>query len=121
VDNRANPQGVRGLTAATIGGVITWVGLGLIFLTWERYKQPAIRLTLTAEDIAWLMIAFGVYTIGGAAIGLAEGIAFYFVRYLLTLPKLIRLRAERSARANSYPSTIASHDRLGSSLVNRDP
>jgi hypothetical protein len=114
-------NGGNGLIGGTIGGVITWVGLGLIFLTWERYKQPAIRLTVTAEDIAWLMIAFGVYTIGGAAIGLAEGIAFYFVRYVLTLPKLIRLRAERSARANSYPSTIASYDGQGSSLVNRDP
>ena len=101
-------KGGNGLIGGTIGGVITWVGLGLIFLTWEWYTHPVSRLT--AEGTGWFLIVFGVYTIGGAVIGLAEGIAFYFVRYLVTLPKHIRLRAERSARANSYGSTIASHD-----------
>jgi hypothetical protein len=92
-------KGGNGLTGGTIGGVITWVGLGLIFLTWEWFTHPASRLT--AVGTAWLLIVFGLYTVGGAVIGFAEGVAFYFVRYLVTLPRLIRLRAVRSARANS--------------------
>jgi hypothetical protein len=100
-------KGGNGLTGGTIGGAITWAGLGLIFLTSEWYTHPASRLT--AEGTGWLLIAFGVYTISGAVIGLAEGIAFYFVRYLAILPELIQLRAERSARANIFGSTNASH------------
>ena len=96
-------KGGSGLTGGMIGGTITWVGLGLLFLVWECYRHPASLIT--ADGLGWLLIVFAVYTIGGAVIGLAEGIAFYFARYLATLSKVIRLRAGRIARANSYGST----------------
>jgi hypothetical protein len=100
-------RGGKGLIGGMIGGTIAWVCLGLILLIWEYYNHGAFG---SAANIHWLLIVFVVYTLGGAVIGLAEGIAFYFVRYLATLPKLILLRAERSARANSYGSTSPSHD-----------
>ncbi len=101
-------KGGNGLIGGTIGGVITWVGLGLFFFAWHWYTHPAIRVT--AEGAGWLLIGLVLYAVAGGLIGFAEGIAFYFVRYLVTLPKLVRQRAERSARANRYGSTIASHD-----------
>jgi hypothetical protein len=101
-------KGGNGLTGGMIGGVITWVGLGFVFLAWEWYAHPLVRVT--PAKTGWVLFVFATYTIGGAVIGLAEGIAFYFVRYLVTLPKLIHLRAERSARANRYGSTFARHD-----------
>jgi hypothetical protein len=98
-------KGGSGLTGGLIGGVITWVGLGLFFLMWEWYTDPFIRLT--ADVIVWVWIALAGYTISGVVIGLAEGVAFCYVRYLGTLPKILRLRAERSARANSVGSRTA--------------
>jgi hypothetical protein len=98
-------KGGNGLTAGMVGGTITWVGVGAFSLIWECYTHPAIQIT--ADEIGWVLIVFAAYTIGGGVIGLAEAIASYFVRYLLTLPKRIRLRAERSAKANIYGSTTA--------------
>jgi hypothetical protein len=98
-------KGGSGLTGGLIGGVITWVSLELFFLTREWYTHPAIRVKV--EVIGWVLIALAGSTIVGAFIGLAEGVAFYFVRYLATLPKIFRLRAERSVRANSLGSPTA--------------
>jgi hypothetical protein len=106
-------KGGKGLVGGMIGGVITWVGLGLFFLTWKGLTHLAFNVT--AEGAIWLMFVFAVYAVLGAVIGLAEGIAFYYARYLMTLPKLIRLRAERSARANRCGSTVTSHDDWDSS------
>ena len=82
-------KGGNGLIGGMIGGVITWVGLGLIFLTLNG--TPASQPSNGRRN-RMVLIVFGVYTIGGAVIGLAEGIAFYFIGYLVTLPKHIRLR-----------------------------
>ena len=67
------------------------------------------RIAIAAEETACLLVAFALYTFAGAVVGLAEGVAFYFVRRLATLPELIRLRAERSARANLYGSAASGH------------
>ena len=56
-------------------------------------------------EISFILIIFAFYAIVGASIGLAEGIAFWFVRYLTTLPRDLWLRAITSAKANNYRST----------------
>lgn len=98
-------RGKKGLIGGLVGGAITWACVGLVFLIVDRPGVPVH--SITAEGIVFLVFAFVMHTIGGAAIGLVEGLAFWYLRYLATLPKQLRLRAERIARANSYRPGVA--------------
>jgi hypothetical protein len=91
-------RGGTGLTGSSIGGVIPMVGISLIgFIEW--YSRMTDR---SLSDILLFIAICGLYTLGGAVFGLAEGMAIRYLRYLATLPRRLRLRAERSARANAY-------------------
>jgi hypothetical protein len=103
-------KGGKGLIGGMIGGAITWAGIAVIALisdAWDWATHPAAPIS--AAEIAWALVAFALLTIAGAVAGLAEGVGFYFVRRLAALPKVIRLRAERSERANLYGSAASCH------------
>jgi len=85
-----------------IGGTVVWLGFGFVCLLLEFFRQP--RVSLTRDDLDWLVIAFLAYAVGGAVIGLLEGMIFYFIRILTRLPGTIGMRAKRSARSNLFGS-----------------
>src|SRR5206468_5774168 len=91
-------RGGNGLRGAMIGGTAVWLGFCFIGLLLGFFRQP--RVSVTREDMDWLVIAFPASAVGGAVIGLLEGIGFYFIRILTRLPRTIRMRAERSASSN---------------------
>ena len=96
-------NGGRGLEGGVIGGMITSLGLGLFELIaassggWVGQIGPA--------ELKFIIIVYAYVTVVGAATGFAEGVLFCLLRYLATLPKQFRLRAERSAKANSNRRT----------------
>jgi hypothetical protein len=96
-------KGRKGIIGGVIGGMTTYLGIGVFFLITTYYRGPAIHTGPT--EISFILIIFAFYAIEGASIGLAEGIAFCFVRYLTTLPRDLRLRADMSAKAKNYRST----------------
>ncbi len=91
-------KGGNGLQGGAVGGAVTWVGLGLFFLLLDLpIHRPLPNL---AAEVVWISAAFGTFAIGGALIGLAEGVALRYLCYLGRLPGRLRLRAKRSAEAN---------------------
>jgi hypothetical protein len=93
-------KGRNGIIAATRAGAIANVIVGLFYMLVVFAQYPLTRIG--AEQVFWILIILGLVALGGAVIGFTEGIAVWYLRYLATLPKRLRLRAERSARANSY-------------------
>ncbi len=84
-----------------IGGTVGWLGFCFFGLLLEFFRHP--RVSLTRDNLDWLVIAFPASAVG-AVIGLLEGIVFYFIRILTRLPRTIGMRAERSARSNLFGS-----------------
>jgi hypothetical protein len=95
-------RGGNGLRSGMIGGTVVWLGFSCLGLLLELLRHP--RAGVTSDDLDWLVIALPAMAVGGAIIGLLEGIAFYFICTLARLPKTIRMRAERSARSNFFGS-----------------
>jgi hypothetical protein len=98
-------KGGKGLTGGLIGGAITWGGIGLVLGLIETFKRHTRHEISSSDEIILLLILFVSYPLAGAVIGLAEGIAVCYLRHLATMPRRLRLRAERSARANAYRPT----------------
>jgi hypothetical protein len=91
-------KGGNGLKGGAVGGVVTWVGLSLFYLVLDH---PIHRpLPSMVAEVVWIAAAIGTYAIGGALVGLAEGVALRFLFYLAGLPSRLHLRAQRSAQAN---------------------
>ena len=103
-------KGGKGLTGGLIGGAITWGGIGLLLGLIETFKRHTRHEISHADEIILLLFLFVSYPLAGAVIGLVEGIAVCYLRYLATVPKSLRLRAERSARANAYRPTSQPDD-----------
>jgi hypothetical protein len=93
-------RGGKGLTGGLIGGAMTWGCLGLASLAALALQDSAS--INPPSDLAFLTLSLFLQTAGGAVVGLMLGVAAWFLRYLATLPRVLRQRAERSARANSY-------------------
>jgi hypothetical protein len=91
-------RGGNGLRSGMICGTVVWVQFSFFGLLLEFFRHP--RASVTRDGLDWFVIALPASAVGGAVIGLLEGIAFYFIRVLTRLPGTIRTRAERSARSN---------------------
>ena len=101
-------KGGKGLIGGLIGGAITWGGFCLYCLI-ETYCMRRPPLTIR-DNLILAPVIFALMILGGASLGLVVGFFVWYLRYLAALPERLRLRAERSARANFYRP--ASRDRL---------
>jgi hypothetical protein len=91
-------RGGNGLRSAMIVGAIVWPGFGFVSLLVEFFRDP--RIGWVRDNMDWFAVALAMSAVGGAAIGLLEGIAYCFIRALTRLPRTLRVRAERSANSN---------------------
>lgn len=93
-------RGGKGLRGALAAGAITWGSFGLAGIVSAAFRRPG---TITnRHDLVYTVSLLCLQTIVGSVYGLVGGLAVCYLRYLATLPKSLRLRAERSAGANSY-------------------
>ena len=86
-------RGGTGLESGMIVGAVVWPGFGFLSLLIEFLRGQ--RVAWMSDNLDWFVIAFPASAVGGAVIGLLEGIAYYFIRILTRLPRTMRMRAER--------------------------
>jgi hypothetical protein len=91
-------KGGWGFLGAVIGGMITYMLLGIFFLI-EVASRGSVR-QLEPKALGFVLIIYAFYAIGGVAIAFAGSMAYCWLRALTTLAEQFRLRAERTAEAN---------------------
>ena len=58
-------------------GAVVWPGFGFLSLLIEFLRDQ--RVAWMRDNLDWFVIAFPASAVGGAVIGLLEGIAYYFM------------------------------------------
>lgn len=93
-------KGGKGIVGGFRGGAVAAIGIILFLLLRDFMQYPVGRVNL--NGIFWLLVVGAAFVLLGAAIGLIEGVAIWYLCYLATLPRSLRLRAARSLQANCY-------------------